>query len=210
MSRKRFEPTREQRGLVRALAGIGMRQEQIAGLVVNPEGGRPISVPTLRQAFRNELTTGRANVIARGVVRLLQLVDSRNERVALGATTFLLKTQGGFKETGALEVSGPEGAPLQMQDVKAMTKEEKAAAIAHALVMHFRRRPLPPELAVDGSQEAATAATTPPAGAAALAGPGEPLGPAPEPDDKRQAGPRRREPPAWVGKFMPGEPRGGR
>jgi hypothetical protein len=94
MSRPRFQPTEEQRHQVRALAGYGLRQAQIASVVGVG------STATLRKHFREELTLGpleaRANV-ARTLFRLA--TSGRNP----AATMFWLKTRAGWSEQGKVE-----------------------------------------------------------------------------------------------------------
>ena len=46
-----FEPTDAQREEVRRLARLGIPLSQVAGCVINPATGAPISMPTLRKHF---------------------------------------------------------------------------------------------------------------------------------------------------------------
>jgi hypothetical protein len=46
--RKPFEPTRGDRERVKKLVGFGLRQEEIAQVIVNRKTGKPLSEGTLR------------------------------------------------------------------------------------------------------------------------------------------------------------------
>jgi hypothetical protein len=88
---RKFEATDEQRNKVRALAGYGLKQQQIAVLV----GVR--STATLRKHFRDELVRG--PIEAQHNVRrtLFKLATSgRNP----GVTMYWLKRWGGWSEKG--------------------------------------------------------------------------------------------------------------
>jgi hypothetical protein len=56
--RKAFVPTAEQRNSVKALAGLGIPQEKICQLVVNPQTGKPLNEKSLRKHFKREIATG--------------------------------------------------------------------------------------------------------------------------------------------------------
>ena len=56
--RKPFQPTSGDRLRVRRLVGFGLRQEEIAHLVVDRKTGRPISESTLRKHFAHEFAVG--------------------------------------------------------------------------------------------------------------------------------------------------------
>jgi hypothetical protein len=53
-----FEPTDEQRNLVKLLAGFGIPQERICLVVNSPRTGRPITKETLERAFAHGLEVG--------------------------------------------------------------------------------------------------------------------------------------------------------
>lgn len=55
-----FAPTREQRDLVYDYAYSMVSFDTMAGCVINPETGSPISVPTLKKAFHYEISKARA------------------------------------------------------------------------------------------------------------------------------------------------------
>jgi len=53
-----FKPTPEQRRIVTAAAGFGLKQVLLAKLIINERTGMPIDAHTLRKHFREELDTG--------------------------------------------------------------------------------------------------------------------------------------------------------
>lgn len=91
--------------MVEAACGLGIPEDQIVRVVINPDTGRPIAGNTLRKYFRDELN--------RGLIQTKMRVGSSLVRSALGvaptehhagipanvtAAIFYLKTQGGWKE----------------------------------------------------------------------------------------------------------------
>jgi hypothetical protein len=61
---KRFQPSLEQREVVRLLSGFGLPHERICRAVRNPLTRRPINVSTLLRHFESELQDGAAAVDA--------------------------------------------------------------------------------------------------------------------------------------------------
>ena len=102
-----FPPTEKQRGMVESLAGLGMPQEEISLLIVNPETGNPIDAKTLRKAFRYELRAGGAKVKAEIARTLFQMAT---EDKSVSAALFLAKARLGWKETPTNEEKDAGGA----------------------------------------------------------------------------------------------------
>lgn len=120
-----FEPTEDQRKQVKVLAGFGLVQAQICLLITNPQTGKPISEPTLRKHFEEELAIG----TAQGDSQVLQSLffqavgrgkqyDEENRVVReemkpiVAATIFSCKARPGIKMTERMEFTGKNGAPL--------------------------------------------------------------------------------------------------
>jgi len=61
---RRFEPTQEQREIVRLLVGFGISHERIVKCIRNPLTRRPIGTDTLERAFPSELDCGSAELDA--------------------------------------------------------------------------------------------------------------------------------------------------
>jgi hypothetical protein len=87
----RFVPTQEQRRQVKTLAGLGMKQAQIANLVGIH------SAATLRKYFRTELLEGPVATAVKVRRTMYEMATSgRNQ----AATMFWLKTRAGWSEKG--------------------------------------------------------------------------------------------------------------
>ena len=97
-----FEPSEEQRRLVRAMAGFGIRQDDIAAhLEIDPK--------TLRKHFRRELDRGTVEANAKVAQSLFNMATQGNN---VAAAIFWMKARAGWREKHDLEVSGKDGAPL--------------------------------------------------------------------------------------------------
>ncbi|MFI4987487.1 MAG: hypothetical protein ACHQF3_08600 [Alphaproteobacteria bacterium] len=103
--RKPFTPAEKQRGMVEALAGLGLSQDDISLLIINPETGKPIDVKTLRKAFADELRVGGAKAKAE-IARTLFKMATEDKSVS--AALFLAKSRGGWRTL--LLVCGASGA----------------------------------------------------------------------------------------------------
>ena len=107
--RPAFEPTDSERKQVEAMSGYGLPIEQIAVLVRDG-----IHVDTLRAHFATELVSGKAK--ANG-----QVGKTLFQKVMAGDTTAAIwwsKTQMRWAETQKHEVTGADGAPLEVREIK--------------------------------------------------------------------------------------------
>jgi hypothetical protein len=102
MPARPFVPTDEQRRLVKAMAGYGIRHDDIA-LVVG------CSPPTLRKRFRHKLDMATIEANARVAQCLYQQATTPGN---IAATIFWLKARAGWREKQQVEVPGTRGAPL--------------------------------------------------------------------------------------------------
>lgn len=109
-----FEATPEMRVKVAIMASCGMPQPLICEQIINRQTGRPIDRVTLRKAFKEELATGKAQATAL-VAQSLFKKATGNGPQSVTAAIFWLKTQGGWKTTEALDVTGKDGAQQQEQ-----------------------------------------------------------------------------------------------
>ena len=114
------------------LAGFGLRQDQIADLF-------GISDRTLRRKFLEDEKVLSAYKKGKAI-RASSVAENHSKCVELAlldprylpAMFFYEKAQMGWKETGAMEVSGPGGGPVQVQglpDVTGMSEAEKRAVV---------------------------------------------------------------------------------
>lgn len=111
--RTAFSPTDENRHLVKSLAGLGLRAEDIAQLVNNKQG-KPISYDTLARYFSTELTQGRlqSNI---AVAKTLYDKAMKGDNTCM---IFWLRTRAGWKdEPQRIEHSGPDGQPIRTAQV---------------------------------------------------------------------------------------------
>jgi len=90
--------TDEQRQTVRALAGYGLRQQEIATIV------GLVSVETLREHFHDELTLGPLEARLNVTSTLFRKATSGRDPAA---TMFWLKTRAGWSERGPREEPKP-------------------------------------------------------------------------------------------------------
>lgn len=101
LKKPHHKPTSESRAQVEALAGYGVRQDEIAMyLDIDPK--------TLRSHYREQLDKGvvKANVsVARSLHK--QAVDGN-----VAAAIFWLKSRAGFREKQEVEVTGVAGGPV--------------------------------------------------------------------------------------------------
>jgi hypothetical protein len=101
-----FKPTPEERKQVEAMAGYGVPHEQIAVLI----GEDGIDSDTLKKHFKNELVQGKAKANAKVGQTLFQKATSGDTTAAI----WWSKTQMGWKDTQAHEISGVDGGAIQI------------------------------------------------------------------------------------------------
>lgn len=130
-----FEPKEEQRAQVETLSGLGLRFEEIAILIDNPDTGRPIDVDTLKRHFRLELERGipKANsMVAQSLYK--RAIDPLGGSGSVTAGIFFAKCRMGWKETTVVQVEDKSGvlvAPAAaspqewIQQAKARTDDAK-------------------------------------------------------------------------------------
>ena len=102
-----FVPTPEERRQVEAMAGYGVPHDQIAVLI----GEDGIDSDTLKKHFKNELLQGKAKANAKVGQTLFQKATSGDTTAAI----WWSKTQMGWKDTQAHEISGPGGEAVKVQ-----------------------------------------------------------------------------------------------
>ena len=108
------EPTDEQRRLVRALAGFGVPQDDIAKhLDIDPK--------TLRKHFRPDLDRGALEANAKVAQSLFQMA-TQGQNVA--AAIFWMKVRGGWSEKPRPGPAGAEDAPKRFTIVIGSPREQ--------------------------------------------------------------------------------------
>jgi predicted ArsR family transcriptional regulator len=96
-------PTEETKKVVKMLSAVGTRYEDIAAKL-------EITDDTLRKHYRKELDEGRIEANASVAQTLYQQAKNGNTTAAI----FWLKTRAQWRENDRLEVTGADGAPMQM------------------------------------------------------------------------------------------------
>ena len=107
--RPAFQPTDAERKQVEALSGYGLPIEQIGALVRDG-----IHIDTLRAHFSSELVSGKSKANA-------QVGKTLFQKVMAGDTTAAIwwsKSQMRWAETQKHEVTGADGAPLEIREIK--------------------------------------------------------------------------------------------
>lgn len=107
--RQSFEPTDEQRDLVKKLTGFGMRQVEVCKVITNANGS-PISDVTLRKHFRDELDIGEMDANA----KVANALFKNAMQGSVAAQIFWMKARARWRETDRLELSNPDGTPLEV------------------------------------------------------------------------------------------------
>lgn len=119
MPNKSHKPTEESRAEVAALASFGVPQEDVASYI-------GISHPTLRKHYSDELNLSaiKANATVGKYLFSLASGMALQEGATHGdcktAAMFWAKTRMGWRETNALEMSGPNGGPIETQETSAL------------------------------------------------------------------------------------------
>jgi hypothetical protein len=135
MGRKAHRPEPATRRQVEALAGYGVPEAEIAGVVA-------IDAKTLRKHYRSELDHGHTKANARVAENLYRKATGEG-REAVTAAIFWLKTRAGWKETSLHEVSGREGGPIEVSE---HSSRHVARAILHILRSAQIEQPQPRQL----------------------------------------------------------------
>jgi hypothetical protein len=105
MGRPRHAPEITDRRQVEALAGYGVPEAEIAGLV-------GIDAKTLRKHYRKELDHGHTKANAKVAENLFRIAIGEG-REAVTAAIFWLKTRARWKETILNEHAGVDGKPIE-------------------------------------------------------------------------------------------------
>jgi len=126
--RKTFVPTPEQRRQVKILVGLGIPQEEICLLVINPQTGKPLDQKSLRKHFKREIAIGATELHARvsqfivasilGMAPPAGTVAIDNQHVRGSLAIFFAKTRMRWKETVVNSHKEHVGGPIEYQEVK--------------------------------------------------------------------------------------------
>jgi hypothetical protein len=125
---KTFVPTAELRNNVKILTALGIPQQQICLLVINPQIGKPLDEKSLRKHFEREIETGATELFARMgnfiVANIFRMappagtVAIDNQHVRGSLAIFFAKTRMGWKETVVKERANKDGKPFLVDDAR--------------------------------------------------------------------------------------------
>jgi hypothetical protein len=133
-----FAPSSADRAQVEALVAFGIPEADICRLIVNPATGKPIDCKTLRKHFRDEIDLGLTKAVAVVAGRLMNATKGTSA-TSVRAQEFFLKTRGRWRTTDNLELSGPNGSPIQ-SEISTLSDEDKAARFAKILAAAKQRK----------------------------------------------------------------------
>lgn len=122
-----FEWTEENSHKVSMLLAMGWSNDRIAGVVLDPRTGKPISGPTLKRHFRSELSVRDK---ARDLLLSKQLLAASNEAFAgnVGAMRFLNQ----LIEKNDAALASARLTRDEQDDAASERRGKKAAAVAQA------------------------------------------------------------------------------
>ena len=143
---KTFAPTPEQRSQVKILVGLGIPQEKICLLVINPQTGKPLDPKSLRKHFKREIAISTTELHARvsnfivssifGMTPPAGTVAIDNQHVRGALAIFFAKTRMGWKETVVNRHEEHVKAPVDGEAVRKriMDKLDRLARANHQFV----------------------------------------------------------------------------
>ncbi len=107
-----FQPTPENRELVRMLSAMGTKREDICKLIKG-RSGKPIDGNTLDKYFHEELEEGWVRANAQVAKTLFNAATNQaGGSASVTAAIFWLKTRAGWREIDRHEITGANGSPL--------------------------------------------------------------------------------------------------
>src|ERR1700704_3889110 len=116
MARPAHKPDSTSRRQVEAMAGYGVPEADIAGVIgVDPK--------TLRKHYRDELKNGHVKANAKVAENLYRRATGEG-REAVIAAIFWLKTRAGWRETNVHEIGGLNNRPIEIDMVVPSAREQ--------------------------------------------------------------------------------------
>lgn len=128
--------------IVETCIGLGMTQDETRQLILNPKTGKPIERDTLVRYFGKEIEKAKALCDYEAGVSLRHLIRGRPAEydakgnllrkeipVEPSAVYFYHKTRRGWRETNALELSGPGGSAIKTEDVTKRARDKLESRI---------------------------------------------------------------------------------
>jgi hypothetical protein len=123
MGQNRFEPTDDQRDLVKRMVLAGVQRDIIAKCVINPNTERPVTQKTLKKHFAEELERGDAQANSEVAAALFRAATGKTSGAQVTAAIFWTKTKMGWRETSRVEIEGDINARAAIEVPGQMTPE---------------------------------------------------------------------------------------
>lgn len=146
MANPRFEPTDEERRIVKGLAAYGLKPAQIIQAVRRPKGYKggdgelyPISVPTLKKYFREELETAEMTANNNVAKALYDTAVDRSHKNHVQAAIFWLQARAGWKTQAQVTADGSIDLALDPEALAGLSPEE-LAGVEKVLMRKARMR----------------------------------------------------------------------
>lgn len=144
MAKPSFEPTEEEREIVKGLAAYGVPQKQIVNVIRRPKGKSetlfPISLPTLRKYFREELDTAELTANNNVAKALYETAVDRGHKNHVQAAIFWLQARAGWKTQA--QVAGTQSVSLDIPpEVLAGLSDAELKGLEKVLQWRSRHEP---------------------------------------------------------------------
>lgn len=124
-SKEQHDPTELSRYQVAQMASINLTHVEMAGVL-------GLTRETMYKYYRNELDYGKAACTARVALRLFKVATEADGAEAVKAMMFWLRARGGWKESNQIELSGPNGQPIEHTHAS-LSDEERATRVFQLL-----------------------------------------------------------------------------
>ena len=109
--RPAHEPTAATRGAVESMVAYGIPQVDIAASI-------GITKPTLRKHYADEIATAATKANARVAQTLYKIATDPNHKSCAASAMFWAKTRMGWRETDRMELTGADGGPIQVSEIR--------------------------------------------------------------------------------------------
>lgn len=128
----KYVPSQAERVRVEKLTAFGLTVQQARQLLINPATEKPLSDTTFERVFKRELNIGRDAMTEKIRGNLARIASTGSSSAAVSAIKLWLTLIEGRRNPDT-ELTGPNGGPIQVEDVTKLTADERAAKIAGIL-----------------------------------------------------------------------------
>lgn len=128
MAKPRFEPTEEERQIIKGLAAYGVSHKQMVTIIRRPKGRAPdlypISLPTFKKYFREELETAELTANNNVAKALYETAVDRGHKNHVQAAIFWLQARAQWKTQASVAHDGNIDFSLDPETLSALTDAE--------------------------------------------------------------------------------------